>query len=246
MKGSRLGEKILGIEKIASQIEFLNQKTRAHASNHVLDPQSLAQHFQGLFSLARSVRQLFYSKNPLSSPFVFLPLFSPIRLSSSSAPFSPFSRFSSFPPFSPLFFLFSPFLPPHSSTSSFLLPHLHPSSCSFLMKKLAFIKPSIVARTHKTLSRKDPLVISFDPVSRLDYLTGFHKRKVAKQKKEQDQRKEWLRQEKADNRRTVRFSLFPSPPPPPSFLFSLFAGKSYLLFPPSFDILDESFFGGIN
>lgn len=50
--------------------------------------------------------------------------------------------------------------------------------------------------------------ISYDPEARSDYLTGFHKRKVQRQKIAQEQAAKQARQEKVDARREVSYGFY--------------------------------------
>lgn len=49
--------------------------------------------------------------------------------------------------------------------------------------------------------------ISYDPEARSDYLTGFHKRKLQRQKIAQEQLAKQARQEKIDARREVSYDI---------------------------------------
>jgi ribosomal RNA-processing protein 17 len=54
---------------------------------------------------------------------------------------------------------------------------------------------------------KAPAEILFDTAAREDYLTGFHKRKVARVKQAQELAKQAEKEEKKVHRREVRFTL---------------------------------------
>ncbi|XP_046686219.1 nucleolar protein 12-like [Homalodisca vitripennis] len=53
-----------------------------------------------------------------------------------------------------------------------------------------------VAKRHKPINRKTKLSIVFNENARKDFLTGFHRRKLGRKRKAQEELKQWLKEEK--------------------------------------------------